>query len=164
MGRPANRPEDVWRYVDKRGDDECWSWLGAKQKGYGVIGIKHRNYRVPRIICCLRNAEEISMRAEKNGPDCRIVLHSCDNPSCCNPKHLSVGKPKDNTHDMIRKGRNPDRKGENGGRAKLTHSDVERIREAYRFGALQKDLAAVYGVSGSTISTAIHGIYYGSVV
>ena len=34
------------------------------------------------------------------------VLHRCDVPGCVNPDHLFVGTFKDNTQDMIRKGRN----------------------------------------------------------
>ena len=35
-------------------------------------------------------------------PDDMFVLHSCDEPECINPKHLSIGTPKENTQDMIR--------------------------------------------------------------
>ena len=35
-----------------------------------------------------------------------IVRHVvCDNPPCCNPKHLTSGSQKDNIHDAVRKGR-----------------------------------------------------------
>ena len=32
-------------------------------------------------------------------------MHSCDNPICCNPKHLSKGTHKDNSDDKVRKNR-----------------------------------------------------------
>jgi len=34
-----------------------------------------------------------------------VVMHSCDNPECTNPEHLSVGTYADNTADMMNKGR-----------------------------------------------------------
>jgi hypothetical protein len=38
-------------------------------------------------------------------PKGMVVMHSCDEPSCININHLSLGTIKDNNHDMIRKGR-----------------------------------------------------------
>ena len=31
-GRPANTPEVLWSKVDKKGEDECWNWLGYKNQ------------------------------------------------------------------------------------------------------------------------------------
>ena len=38
-------------------------------------------------------------------PEGMVVMHTCDNPSCFNPNHLTVGTQSDNILDCIRKGR-----------------------------------------------------------
>ena len=74
----------------------------------------------------------------------RFVLHSCDTPLCCNPKHLFIGTQADNKRDAISKERLPG--------AKLTAVDVLAIRRAPRGYGQGKALATAYGVSAKTIS------------
>ncbi len=38
-------------------------------------------------------------------PEGMLVCHTCDRPSCCNPKHLFLSTHKGNTADAISKGR-----------------------------------------------------------
>lgn len=160
MGRKSNKLEDIWSLIEVKGADECWPWLGRRTpNGYAIISVK-RQYQVSRVVCWMRNPEEISLLAGKNRKDMQIVLHSCDNPGCCNPGHLSVGTPKQNTQDMIAKGRRGKMRGETAGRAKLSHEDVKRIREASLFGAMHLDLAQIYGVSGPTISQVVNRKVY----
>nr|QFG08812.1 helix-turn-helix DNA binding domain protein [Mycobacterium phage Naji] len=45
-------------------------------------------------------------------------------------------------------------------RQKLTEREVRDIREAYRGGMKQKDLADNYGVNPATISRTVRGIYH----
>jgi hypothetical protein len=98
-GRKRRPFEDrFWEKVKKLGDDDCWEWQAARNaKGYGRLtsgrGVHLKAHRVAFVLF--------------GGviPDNLFVLHTCDNPSCCNPGHLFVGTPKDNMVDKIKKGR-----------------------------------------------------------
>ena len=57
-------------------------------------------------------------------PTGKFICHTCDNPACINPDHLFLGTPKDNTRDMVKKGRNAKQFGEKNGYHKLTAVDV----------------------------------------
>jgi hypothetical protein len=80
-------------------------------------------------------------------PNRTIVRHTCDNPPCVNPHHLILGTKKQNTGDMMDRGR--------CGTAKLTESDVRTIRKLYASGKRQVSLAATYDVSRNTISLIV---------
>lgn len=82
------------------GPDGCWPWTAATLwDGYGVINVRqrpHRNVLAHRLAYSLAH-----------GPieDGMCVLHSCDNPPCVNPAHLRIGTRKENTGDMVARGR-----------------------------------------------------------
>lgn len=81
--------------IDKSCD--CWLWTGAKNKqGYGHLKIKGKTYRAHRVSYELFNGKI---------PPGFLVMHKCDNPLCVNPNHLKLGTHKDNTQDMMEKGR-----------------------------------------------------------
>ena len=79
-------------------------------------------------------------------------LHLCDNPPCCNPRHLAWGSPKENSAQMWSRGRGRRHglPGESNHKAKLTVEQVEEIRRCYPAMTL-KQLAARFGVHFSTI-------------
>ena len=111
-------------YVDSsRGPDECWEWMRCKSPyGYGGFGRK-RSHRI---------AYEIA-----NGPipPGMCVCHSCDNTSCCNPRHLWLGTPRENSDDRVVKGRTW---------SKLREPDVLRARFLCSSGMSIKDVAALF--------------------
>ena len=85
-----------------------------------------------------------------------ILLHSCDNPSCVNPTHLSLGTPAENSRDMVRKGRSLF--GERNHKSKLTENDVKSIRAIFEQGKVtKKAIADEYNVSDTLISLIISG-------
>lgn len=80
-------------------------------------------------------------------PAKHVVMHTCDNPGCINPKHLKVGTHDDNMLDMVEKRRH--QWGQDHYKAKLTETQVREIREDKR---LHKEIAAEYGIVRSTVS------------
>ena len=85
-------------------------------------------------------------------PDGLFVCHKCDNRGCVRPEHLFVGTAKDNTADMLKKGR------ARGGTPKLTTNEIKNIKEMLIHGVLQKNIANKFGVSISCISAISVGI------
>jgi hypothetical protein len=77
---------------------DCWEWqAGTNNIGYGMIRDGSK----------MRTAHRVSYEEHNNVqiPIGKCVLHTCDNTKCVNPDHLWIGSLKDNTQDMIRKGR-----------------------------------------------------------
>lgn len=161
--QPIPVEDRFWTKVTK--SDACWLWNGARDEhGYGLINIDGRNRRTHRIAYILTYGAI---------PDGLVVRHSCDTPACVNPDHLILGTQLDNIDDRNTRGRTakgeragykthpdryPDRKGERNGRAKLTQTQVEEIRERYATGDIgARPLAAMYGVSRALIRLIVQG-------
>jgi hypothetical protein len=99
--RPAPPEERFWPKVERRGPDECWLWLGAAvPEGYGRFCVSGRP-----LIPAHRFAYSLATGTPLDAMIGLEVLHSCDNPPCVNPAHLSLGTRQDNMQDASRKGR-----------------------------------------------------------
>ena len=73
--------------------------LAPNAKGYSPVGFGGRGakkWRAHRLVYTVL-VDEV--------PGHLMVLHSCDNRRCINIEHLFVGTAKDNTQDMMQKGR-----------------------------------------------------------
>lgn len=141
-------PSLEWLFdrCDRRGPDECWPWkMRRDEDGYGVAnnparsGTKIRAHRAVYVAA--------------NGPiePGLVVMHTCDNPPCVNPRHLQLGTNEENLRDMTQKGRRvrpPVTPGESNPAAKLTEEQVVEIIADNR---PQTHIARDYGVSRSTI-------------
>src|SRR5277367_5915953 len=161
-GRPPNTPDVLWSKVDKRGPDECWPWLGFRtpKMGYGRTWIKDRGYYAHRVIFDLANPGVIPLTAPTDRNASGFLIHSCDNPCCCNPAHLRVGTHAENMRDKVERGRCRDFSGDKGPRCKLTMDDARDIRAQRKAGATTRALMELYSMSRASIKTLLRGDSY----
>ncbi len=160
-GRPANTPEVLWSKIDVKTEDECWNWKGYKNEdGYGRTWINDCGYYAHRVIYDLVYPNIITLSAPKNTDETGFILHTCDNPSCCNPKHLWVGNCLENIADKVKKGRSADFSGDKGPNCKLSMAQAQEIRQKRKDGISAQELVNQYGVSLSSIKTLLAGKSY----
>lgn len=134
-----------WTYVDKSTDDVCWPWLGAKlDAGYGLFNYRNKTALAHRLAYEFTHGEG-SAKGFK-------IRHSCDNPSCCNPKHLIKGSQQDNMNDKIARGRDRNLKGNECSWRKLNEEDIPKIRILLKQGIFHRVIAEKFGVNVVTIS------------
>lgn len=144
--------ERFWRYVDKKDDKDCWVWTGVLCKKYGHFITTSGQY-AHRFSYCLFHPHTFDDK------DSSVhIRHSCDNPTCVSPYHLSAGTRKDNMKDMKERGRgkgfNSGKYGEDTNNSKLTNQQVLEIKKKlvdYKRGDANK-LASEYNISRKVIS------------
>ena len=66
--RRYNTPDDFWKFVDKKSEDECWKWLG----------------------CFFNNRFSYFLYTGYMPVYGDHVSHSCNNSYCVNPNHLVI--------------------------------------------------------------------------
>lgn len=140
--RPLALPiaiSEVWPLVNPLGADQCWPWLGkVDADGYAHL----RGHRVNRLIA--------GRKAGRPLYEDEVAMHSCDNPSCCNPSHIKIGTQLENILDRCAKDRSA--AGIKNGRAKLTPEIVSSMRES---STSMQTLASIHGVDKSTVRAVL---------
>lgn len=153
-----------WSKVDIGGLDDCWPWKPPShdRAGYGVFKFNGRQLRAHRVALAL---------ADGVAPAVFLTIHSCDNPPCCNPSHLSPATSKENTADMLTRGRarftpcdsskfnigkwrasHLPFKGSSHPAAKLNEETVREIKLAIENGVSGVNCSIRFGCSVHTIS------------
>lgn len=135
------------RFEDKVIKSEgCWGWKGHLDKnGYpllksGTGGKEFKETRGGRISWLIYRGEI---------PKGKYLLHTCDNPTCTNPEHMFLGTPKENSQDMVAKGRG--NKGSKHGNSKLDEEKIKEIRKMYDDGYKVTVIMGKFGICGAHV-------------
>lgn len=114
-------------------EGECVIFTGSKTTaGYGKIGTKNGMLSAMKVVWEHRHGPV---------PQGMLIRHTCDNPPCVDIDHLIIGTAKDNTRDMMLRGRSP-----------LTSFTPDQVRIIRVDPRAQQVIANEYGVHQTTIS------------
>ena len=170
--------ERFLKCVKKRGPHMCWPWTGRlSHNGYGRVYDGRRALPVTHYAWKLHTGQKV--------PSGKIIMHTCDNPPCCNPAHLRLGTQAENVADRDRKGRTcrgddhwqrkyPDRRlrgdknpmhlhpekaarGSRNGNSKLDDDTVRSIKQLREAGWSQQCIADKIGIGQSAVSNILLG-------
>jgi hypothetical protein len=119
-----------WKKVAKGSADECWPWLASTTGfGYGQFGAQGRILGAHRVAYFLGY-----------GAWPEIARHNCENPACCNPRHITDPSQPANVVRLPRR--------ELHTQSRHTDDDIRTIRELYAAKkTTQAELASRYGAT-----------------
>jgi hypothetical protein len=89
-----NTEQDFWMRVQRGAEDECWLWQGCpNDRGYGHFKINCKRYRAHVFAF-----ENTKIRQSQDS----VIMHTCNTPLCCNPKHLIEGTQTENMQHAVK--------------------------------------------------------------
>lgn len=123
------------RLVRKNEATGCWVWQGTlNDSGYGIFTVAGQSYLAHRIAGAWLGELDLAKL---------YACHRCDNPPCVNPGHLFAGTAKDNSLDMLAKGRH----GAGCLAIELEPRDAHAARAMLGEGRTHADVADYLGIS-----------------
>lgn len=133
-----------WRLVSPV-SGSCWIWSGQKsKKGYGILDCRG----IHKGVMFAHRASYVLHKGDI--PEGLFVRHKCDTRACVNPDHLEVGTMKDNSDDMVARGRQTTF-------SKLTKDEVDIARKMGLSGSSCTEIGKFLDVSRKTISDILIG-------
>jgi len=137
-----------WAKVQLGAEDKCWGWMGPKD-GAGRPLL--------RVGGSLHYAHLVAWALEHGPvPVDRVLHHRCGNIGCVRAGHLALALPE----AFSRTGKALHKRAARGGRhgrAKLTETQVEEIRQEWTQGSGKRQLARAFGVSPKLIREILAG-------
>lgn len=143
-----NQLHSVFTKLDMSGGpNACWPFTGAlNNKGRPYYTVNQQKYLAYRLTYELLHG--------MGSLDGFIARHTCDNETCCNPRHIVKGDHQDNMNDMKERERHG-----------LPHHTVRAIRKlaARENGPTHAEIAELYGIGRSTVTEIVNRVQYSHV-
>jgi hypothetical protein len=143
----------TWReyFISKTGkttETECWNWTGLiHPNGYGLMSIQSKKYY----------AHQLAFIYHYRRKPVGVIRHKCDNPACCNPRHLQEGTHQQNIADRHFRRYDEWYTSRWVTNTELTNADVIDIIKSSRNGVSGIKLAKKYNVALQTIYKLLSG-------
>lgn len=150
---PVPPEKRFWKFVDKRGKDECWLWTGnvtGSTSKYPAFFDGKKEVKGHRF------SYELHIGPIPAG---LLACHHCDNKLCVNPAHLFTGTHKDNTADAKRKNRLRwgNLYGEENPLSKWKEKQVLKVVRLWKQGMPLMKVAKKTGVTRTSVGAIVQG-------
>lgn len=142
MPRQKIKDEDKYIIDKKTG---CWNWIKSiGNDGYAIQRFRNKD-DIKKYGCKGTHAHRyIYKKYVKDIPKTLVLDHLCKNIKCVNPEHMEITTQKKN----IRR----------SNVTKVSYNDISLIKNLYKKGYTQRELALLFKINQSQVSRLINGL------